>query len=370
MARCPLIIALAFCAFAAVAASAGAKGSQEQAGTPAQAAKPATNPAPVATPATNPAPAAKPAAADDVVARVYGESITEKQVLAAINQMAQRRQLPPQQMQQRDALLFKDAVDTLVGMALLKNEAKTEKLTVAKEKVDETYQGIVKGFPSEAEFKKALDTQGMTEASLRVAVEDNLINQLILDSVTKGLPPVADADVQKFYDGNPRFFERPEQVHASHILLQIAADATPEQKAETMKKLEAIRADIESKKVTFAEAASKYSEDKNNAAKGGDLGFISRGQTLKSFEDAAFTTKPGSLSPVVETQSGYHLISVSEVRPAGKVSMDEAKKSIQGYLENQEKQTAIQKYIDGLRAKTTVEILISEDQWKQRHPSS
>ena len=314
--------------------------------------------------------AVTPATGDTVVAKVYGDTITEKQVLNAIKQMAQRRPMTQQQMQQKDVLLYKEAVDTLVGMALLKNEAKTENLTADKTKVDGAYQGIVKGFSSEADFKKALDAQGLTEATLRTAVEDNMLNQQVLDHVTKDLPPVGDAEVQKFYEGNPQFFQRPEQVHAAHILLRPATDATPEQKAEVRKKLEGIRADVESKKITFADAAEKYSEDKTNATKGGDLGFFGRGQMVKQFEDAAFSTKPGEMSPVVESQFGFHLINVFEIKPAGKIGLDEARKNIQDYLGNQAKQAAIQKYIDGLRAKTTVEILINEEQWKQRHSAN
>ena len=309
---------------------------------------------------------AKPAPDEAVVAKVYGDSITEKQVLNAINQMAQRRQMQPQQMQQKDVLLFKDAVDTLVGLSLLKNEAKVQKLTVDKAKVEETYQGIVKGFPSEAEFKKVLDAQGMTDISLHTSIEENLLNQQVIDSAVKNIPAPTAAEIQKFYDGNPQFFQKPERVHAAHILLRLPADATPEKKAELKQKLEGIRADIESKKVTFTEAAAKNSEDNTNAAKGGDLGFFPRGQMVKPFEDAAFTTKPGTLSPVVETQFGYHLMNVLELQPAGKATMDEVKQNIRNFLENQSKQAAIQKYIDDLRAKTTVEMVISEEQWKQR----
>ncbi len=346
MFRHPLIPSVALCAFTLVSACAG-KANQDAAPTAAQ--------------------AAKPAAESPTVAKVFGDTITEKQLLAAINQMAQRRQLSPQQMQEKDTLLYKDALDTLVGMVLLKNEAKAEKLTIEKDKLDAAYQGIVKNFPSEAEFKKALDTQGMTEASLRALVEENLLNQQVIDKVTKDVPAVSDADIQKFYDGNPRAFNRPETVHAAHILLRYTPDASPEKKAEIRKKLEGIRADIESKKLTFAQAAAQYSEDKSNAAAGGDLGFFPRGQMVKPFEEAAFTTKPGTMSAVVETQFGFHLINVIELRPAGKVSLEESRKSIQGYLGNQAKQATVQKYIDGLRAKTNVEILISEDQWKQLH---
>jgi peptidyl-prolyl cis-trans isomerase C len=320
----------------------------------------------VTNPTTGQAETAKPAADEVIVAKVYGDSITEKQVLVAINQLAQRKQMPPQQMQQKDILLFTEAVDTLVNMSLLKNEAKAQKLTTDKAKVEETYQGIVKGFPNEAEFKKTLNAQGMTDASLHTAIEENLLNQQVVDAATKNVPAPAPADIQKFYDGNPQYFAKPERVHAAHILLRIPAAATPEKKAELKQRLEGIRADIESKKITFAEAAAKNSEDPTNAGKGGDLGFFPRGQMVKPFDEAAFTTKPGNLSGIIETQFGYHLINVIELQAAGKATLDESKQNIQTFLVNQAKQAAVEKYIEGLRAKTTVELVISAEQWKQR----
>jgi peptidyl-prolyl cis-trans isomerase C len=311
-------------------------------------------------------PAAKGAPVDPPVAKVLGEVITEKQVLNAINQIAQRQPLKPEEMPKKDVILFKPAVDGLIGVALIKNEARNQKVSVDKAKIEEAYNAVVKEFPTEADFKKRLELQGMTEASLRAAIEENLLGQQLIDSALKDLPGPTDAEVHKFYDDNPQFFNRPDLVHAAHILLRPPSGATPEAKAELKTKLEGIRADIEGKKITFADAAAKYSEDKSNASKGGDLGFFPRGQMAKPFEDAAFGNKPGTLSPIVETQFGYHLINIIETKPAGKATFEEMKSNIQDYLSRQTKQAAVQKYIADLRAKTTVEMLMSEEQWKQR----
>lgn len=85
---------------------------------------------------------------DLVVARVSGEPITEKQVMTAIEQLARRQQMLPDQAKQRNTLLFKDAVDNLTAIALLKNEAKQLNLAVDKAKLDQQMQTISKQFPS------------------------------------------------------------------------------------------------------------------------------------------------------------------------------------------------------------------------------
>ncbi len=302
-----------------------------------------------------------------VVVRVSGEAVSEKEVLEAINQLASRQQLDQQQMKQKDTLLFKQALDNVIATFLLRNEARDMKLTPDKAKVDEAYQQVFKSFPSEEAFKKGLAAQGMDETGLREALEENMLVSLAIEQAARDVPAAVEGDIKKFYDDNPNYFEQPEQVHAAHILLRVAPNSTPEQKSETESRLEGIRADIESKKITFAEAATKYSDDKGSAQKGGDLGFFPRGRMVKPFEDAVFSSTAGTLTPIIETQFGYHLIEVIEIRPARKMSFEEASDKIKSYLDGKARQEIVEKHVADLRAKTTVEIVMTQEQWDQRH---
>jgi peptidyl-prolyl cis-trans isomerase C len=305
------------------------------------------------------------------VVKVLGESITEKQVLEAINQLvvqrAQNQQITQAQIEQKDTLFYKDALDSLVGTILFKNEAKEKNLVADKAKVEENFQSMKAQYPNEEAFQKALEAQGIKEADLRSKIETNLLCDQILDMIAKDLPPPTDAEIQKFYDENPKYFEAPEQVHAAHIFLRVDQKATPEQKAEIRKKLETIRADIESKKITFAEAAIKNSEDKANAPNGGDLGMVRRGDMLKPIEDAVFGYKPGMLSPVVETQYGYHLVNVIEVQPAGRMPLETVKPKVVTYLQHRALQAATTKHIDDLKVKYKIEVVMSDEEWNKRH---
>jgi peptidyl-prolyl cis-trans isomerase C len=310
---------------------------------------------------------AKESGEDPVVAKLLDQTITEKQVQATINQMASQQQLSPQQLQQKDTILFKDALNTLIDMALLRNEGKVQKITVEPGKVDGTFQNLAARFPSAEQFKAAMEKQGLTEAALRKSIEENLLFQQVVEQALKNLPGPTEEDIKKFYDDNPQYFEEPETVHAAHILLKVDKNATPEQKAEIKKKIEGILNDIESKQITFAEAAAKNSEDTSNAQKGGDLGFFARGQMVKPFEDAAFSAKAGTVTPAVETQFGFHLINVIEIKPAGKKSLEDAKPVIQQFLEQKSKQEGTRKYLEGLRTKAQVETVMSEEEWGKRH---
>ncbi len=311
-------------------------------------------------------------ASSPVVARVQGEAITEKQVLDTINQyvsqLASAQQATQEQVQQKDTLFFKNALDTLIGTILLKNEAKQNNMVADKAKVDATLQSMKSKFPSEAQFRQALQMQGMSEADLRSSLETNILCQMMIDQISKNVPPPTEAEIQKFYTENPKYFEQPEQYHAAQIFLRVnSADATAEQKAEARKRLEAIRADVESKKITFADAAAKNSDDKLSAATGGDLGMLKHGDMVKPLEDAILATKPGALSPIVETEYGYHLFNVIEIKPAGTAPLQDVKAKIVEFLERQAKQEATRKHLEGLQAKANIEIVMSQEEWNKRH---
>lgn len=312
------------------------------------------------------------AAADPVVVRVQGEAVTEKQVLDTINQyvsqLANAQQATQEKLKQKDTLYFKNALDTLIGTILLKNEAKQNNLVADKAKVDATLQSMKSKFPSEAQYQQTLQMQGLKEADVRNSIETNILCQMMIDQIGKDVPPATDAEIQKFYDGNPKYFEQPEQYHAAQIFLRVnAADATAEQKTEARKKIEAIRADIESKKITFAEAAAKNSDDKLSASTGGDLGMLKHGDLVKPLEDAVLVVKPGTLTPIIETEYGYHLFNVIEIRPAGTAPLAEVKSKIKDFLDSQAKQEATRKHLDGLQAKAKIEIVMSQEEWNKRH---
>lgn len=321
------------------------------------------------TPVPDTAPPQQSPRADLVVARVSGEPITEKQVLSAIDQLVKQKKVPPDKIQDRNTLLFKTALDNLVTAVVLKGEARQRKLAADPAKVDQQMQQISKNFPSQEQFQKAMADQGVTENQLRRSIEESLMLQQLWDQATGNVPDPTEEEISKYYEGNAEKFTFPEQVRAAHILLRTDPKNTPEEKAEIKKKLEGIRAEIESKAITFADAAAKYSEDPSNAQKGGDLGFFSRGRMVKPFEDAAFGTKPGTLSPVIETQFGYHIIEVSELRPERRLSLEEAKPPIKQILTQMAKQTAAQKYVSELRAKAQIETFMTAEEFGKRHPA-
>jgi peptidyl-prolyl cis-trans isomerase D len=122
-----------------------------------------------------------------------------------------------------------------------------------------------------------------------------------------------DAELLPIYNQSLDRFRSPEEVKVRHILLKTNPDkkddAQVQARAEDILKQARSGAD-------FADLATRYSEDPGSKLKGGDVGFIARGQMVKPFEDAAFSLKPGELSGLVKTTYGYHILKVEARQPA------------------------------------------------------
>lgn len=138
---------------------------------------------------------------------------------------------------------------------------------------------------------------------------------LTLDDVAAQIA-APEADLKAYYEQNKAAYGQPEQRRASHILLTAGEAGTAQDKAGARKKAEELLAQLRKNPNDFAKLAREFSKDPGSAAKGGDLGFFGRDMMVKPFEDAAFKLKPGEISDVVETDFGFHIIRVDEVKPA------------------------------------------------------
>jgi peptidyl-prolyl cis-trans isomerase D len=128
---------------------------------------------------------------------------------------------------------------------------------------------------------------------------------------------IANIKAKKWYDQVSKSWKSPDSTQAeaaynngsllaaSHILL-LTQDTTPAGKAKVKQKIDALRAQVNS--ANFADLAKKNSQDPGSAPRGGSLGVFPRGAMVREFDQAAAALKPGEISPVVQTQYGYHII--------------------------------------------------------------
>jgi peptidyl-prolyl cis-trans isomerase D len=125
---------------------------------------------------------------------------------------------------------------------------------------------------------------------------------------------VSEDEIKKYYAENQSRYQTPEERRASHILIPAAAGASPEEKAKAKALAEDLFKQVKANPKKFGELAAKYSKDPGSAEKGGDLGFFGKGLMVKPFDEAVFAMKVGDIAGPVETQYGYHIIRLDEIK--------------------------------------------------------
>ncbi len=183
-----------------------------------------------------------------------------------------------------------------------------------------------------------LDQDPQVKLKIEEATNQILAQAYLEREVLSQTKPVSEKEIKRYYESHKDRYVEPEAIRARHILIEVPQGASPEEEAKALKKAREIRQKV-LKGEDFAKLAQKYSADPGTKEKGGDLGFFTRGQMVKEFEEAAFALKPGEVSQPVRTAFGYHLIKVEEKRPAREKSLTEVKEQVKEEIlrERQEK---------------------------------
>jgi len=141
---------------------------------------------------------------------------------------------------------------------------------------------------------------------------------------------VSDDMLKLQYQSNIQQYQVPNRVHPQHILL-MTVGKTDAEVEEIRKKAEDVLKQAK-KGGKFEDLAKKYSEDPGSKEKGGDLGWITQGQTVPEFEKTAFSLNPGQISDLVKTQYGFHIIKVLEKETAHTKPFEEVRDSLRAPL--------------------------------------
>ena len=160
---------------------------------------------------------------------------------------------------------------------------------------------------------------------------------LDLDGIRKTITPNAD-EVKTYFEQNAARLGGQEERRASHILINAAKSAPAAERAQAKAKADELLAAIKKAPDTFGDVAKKNSQDPGSAINGGDLDFFPKGSMVKPFEDAAFSMSKGDISPVVETEFGYHIIRLTDIKAPKQKNLEEMRPEIEAELKKQQAQ--------------------------------
>jgi peptidyl-prolyl cis-trans isomerase C len=243
----------------------------------------------------------------------------------------------------------------LIDRALLMEAASSSDSVPTDEEVEARLDELIeKRFPKKEDFETFLAQRKMTREAVLKDVRDGMSVENLFDGLPGAKVDPTDEQVRTFYDANVMKFQAQERVRARHILIGVEKTDTDEAKAEKRKQLEEIRAQlVASDGKDFAKLALEHSTCPSKKD-GGDLGYFARGQMVPPFEKVAFELEPGSLSEIVETQFGFHVIQVDEHQQAGTKPFEEVADGIRKQMKDDARNGAIKTLLEDLKAKATI----------------
>jgi peptidyl-prolyl cis-trans isomerase C len=245
----------------------------------------------------------------------------------------------------------------LVSIEIAKAYAQEHNITVSDKEVDQELAKLKEQVGDQARssgqdvsnqeaYEQALKQNNITEEQLREDIRENLPVQEVQERVTGEAEP-SDEEIQNYYEKNKEAqFTTPEQRCVRHILF----NKDQKEKAEDVKQQLENGGD-------FAKLAKENSQDPGSAAQGGDLGCLGKGETVPEFEQAAFGAERGEIVGPVQTEFGYHILQVTDVKSEQTRSLQEVESQIRAQLASEKQSEAFNKWIEEQKNKRDVKYL-------------
>ena len=276
------------------------------------------------------------------IAVFEGGEVTQSELQEQLDLLAQQSggvEITPDSPQYDAAV--QQVMPQLLGLEISEAYARENGITITEEDVDEEFAKIKEQVGQETAaqaeaagqenvsveegFQLALEQAGYTEEQLREDIRTNLPVQKVQERVASDVEP-SEEEVQKYYEENKGLqFTNPAERCVRHILFN------KDQKEKAQK----VKAQLEDG-ADFAKLAKEFSQDPASAENGGDLGCIGRGETVPTFEEAAFDAEEGKIVGPVETEFGFHLIRVDEVHEESVTPLEDVAPQIRDQLRGEQ----------------------------------
>lgn len=320
----------------------------------------------------------------DVVIKVNNQEITKSQYEEAYQNAAKNSQLAQMGIEVQENednlmyLMLKDrVVNEIIVRTLINQELEKRNIKVSKEDVEKERQKMIDRVGSKEKFNEILKQNGLSNSKF----EKDLAEEIKMQKLVNIIHPVSisDSKTKEFYNKNLSRFKYPDKVRASHILIaanpmeiksklreknssmsEIDINAKVQQiMVEKHNKAKEIEKQIKNNPEKFEAIARDESDDTITAKNGGDIGFFAKDEMVKPFADTAFNQKPNTISEVVQTPYGFHIIKVTDRLAAGCQPYEKVKEQIRMYMAAQEQIKALELFIANLKANAVIQYVDS-----------
>lgn len=302
--------------------------------------------------------AASPRVIDGIAIVVNKDAILVSEINEAMLPLMQeyRARYSGDELKKKMAELRDTVIEQAIDTKLIVQVARERGISADEKTVDSRVEVVKKRFPSEDEFLQALASKGITFREYREQVAEQVLAQETIRRVLGEEIDVTDNQIREYYDSHPDEFVTEPRIKLAQIFLKISTGSTPEEIGRLRQKAEQLRILIEDG-VEFSELAEKYSEGPYRD-RGGVVGVVSPNEILPELEEIAFGLKTGEVSPVIQTNYGFHMLKALEAEPARKIGFEEAKPLIEERINEMERSRKYNDWIKKLREDAFIEVKI------------
>jgi peptidyl-prolyl cis-trans isomerase SurA len=295
--------------------------------------------------------------ADKIIAVVNDEVITQKEFnevfdpyLKRIEETYKGNDKESVIKQTKDAILQR-----LIDNLLIEHEAKKKGASIKDEEVMNVLKDIMaKQNIGMKDFLKKLEKEGNSLASAKNEIRGQLMRMRLMRSEIKSKIMVSDQEIGEYYDQHRNEYEGKEAVRIKQILLLLPPNASNATKAKIKEDAGKIQKRAMSGE-SFDSLADRYSQGPA-AAQGGDVGFIEKGVMIPDIEKVAFRLPLEQVSPVIESELGFHIIKVVDKRGSGRKPIADVREEIKTKLEDGKLEKKYDEWISSVRKKSHIEI--------------
>jgi len=256
------------------------------------------------------------------------------------------------------SLIRREVLESMIRRELLYQTARKSGIKPDENAINKDINSLKQQFSGETEYKNELSRRGINEEVLRARMIRNSLVQKYMDKEFTDKVNVTDKEIQDYYQKNIDLFKQPFQMRVNQIFIQSDSKGGDSRKKELRGKAEKILKNLKDDQ-DFADLAREYS-DGPTKNKGGDLGYLRKGQLEKQFESKIFALKKGEITDVIETEYGFHIFKVTDIKPETILAYENVKEKVKKFLVDEKTKQEADKYARKLREKTDVKILMPE----------
>ena len=255
----------------------------------------------------------------------------------------------------------REVLESMIRRELLYQVARKSGIKPDENAISKDINSLKQQFSDETEYKNELSRRGINEEMLRARMIRNSLVQKYVYKEFTDKADVTDKEIQDYYQKHIDLFKQPFQMRVSHISIQSDPKGDDSRKKELRGKAEKILKNLKDDK-DFADLAREYS-DGPTKNKGGDLGYLRKGQLEKQFESKVLALKKGEITDIIETEYGFHIFKVTDIKPETILAYEDVKEKVKKFLVDEKTKQAADLYAKKLREKAGagIEIFIKED---------